>query len=328
MNPVRFWTNRPRRVRRPTSLDELHLRARTAVAKLTDSTSLASPSLVVADIPVGAAGHAVAGHFRLVSADTPALGHRLRGFRRRLFILRLALGKRYRLCQITIAPPRAQALSALFAKGGTVRVGKPQMYALATLIHEELHAVHDAGWPGLVQDRLLETPGVRQIAEGVIELGVEGLFLAILPKLGLAGLKKAAPLLQTRKAYVAQREAAAGLLSHIAVLAREPAGNVLTRALKYGSGMIALRTLAHDIARARDLDNRIPEWKWVLARFQPELPPSAESRIIREIVSPFDDLAGWFLNTHDVFGQAASNRGRQASSAAIRGLDDCMRRVA
>src|SRR5438094_4128435 len=177
MNPVRFWTSRPRRVRRPTGFEERDRGAGTAVAKLTDSTSLASPALVVADIPVGAAGHAVAGHFRLVSADTPALGDRLRGFRRRLFILRLALGKRYRLCQITIAAPRAQALSALFAKEGTVRVGKPQMYALATLIHEELHAVHDAGWPGLVQARVLETPGVRQIAEGESELGVEGLCL-------------------------------------------------------------------------------------------------------------------------------------------------------
>src|SRR5256885_12390961 len=122
MNPVTFWTTRPRRVRRPTSLDELHLRARTAVAKLTDSTSLASPSLVVADIPVGAARHAVAGHFRLVSADTPALGHRLPGFRRRLFLLRLALGKRYRLWPITNAPPPAPAPSGPFVQQRTAAI--------------------------------------------------------------------------------------------------------------------------------------------------------------------------------------------------------------
>jgi len=252
----------------------------------------------------------------------------LLGFRRRLDRLRLALGKRHRLCQITIASSGAQALSALFAKEGPVRVGEPLMHALATLIHEELHAVHYAGWPGLVQDRALETPGVRQIAEGITELGVEELFPAILPQLGLGGLRKAAPLLQTRRAYVAQREAARGLVNHIAGLGRKSPRDVLTRALQYGSGTIALRTLAHDIARARDLDNRIPEWRWSLARFQRELAPSAEAQIVRAIVSPFDELAGWFRNAPDGFAETASERGKEASTAVIRGLDDFMRAAA
>ncbi len=327
MNPVQLIPNRPQRVRRPTSLDELHRRARRAVTKLTDSTSVASPALVVADIPVNAAGHAVSGQFRLLSAGAAA-GPDLLGFRRRLDRLRLALGKRDRLCQITIASSGAQALSALFAKEGPVCVGEPLMHALATLIHEELHAVHYAGWPGLVQDRALETPGVRQIAEGITELGVEELFPAILPQLGLGGLSKAAPLLQTRRAYVAQRDAARGLVNHIAGLGRKSPRDVLTRALQYGSGTIALRTLAHDIARARDLDNRIPEWRWSLARFQRELAPSAEAQIVRAIVSPFDELAGWFRNAPDGFAETARERGKEASTAVIRGLDDFMRAAA
>ena len=224
------------------------------MTKLTDSTSVASPALVVADIPVNSAGHTVSGQFRLLSAGAAASPDLL-GFRRRLDRLRLALGKRHRLCQITIASSGAQALSALFAKDGPVRVGEPLRHALATLIHEELHAVHYAGWPGLVQDRALETPGVRQIAEGITELGVEELLPAILPQLGLGGLR-AAPFLQTRPAYVAQREAARGLVNHIAGLGRKSPRDVLMRALQYGSGTLALRTLAHDIARARDLGRR------------------------------------------------------------------------
>jgi len=201
------------------------------------------------------------------------------------------------------------------------------MHALATLIHEELHAVHYAGWPGLVQDRALETPGVRQIAEGITELGVEELLPAILPQLGLGGLR-AAPFLQTRPAYVAQREAARGLVDHIAGLGRKSPRDVLMRALQYGSGTLALRTLAHDIARARDLDNRIPEWRWSLARFQRELAPSAEAQIVRAIVSPFDELAGWFRNAPDGLAETARERGEEASTAVIRGLDDLMRAAA
>src|SRR5438132_508777 len=68
MNPLQLIPNRPQRARRPTSLDELHRRARRAVTKLTDSSSVASPALVVADIPVNSAGHAVSGQFRLLSA--------------------------------------------------------------------------------------------------------------------------------------------------------------------------------------------------------------------------------------------------------------------
>ena len=326
MNPVQLIPNRPQPVRRPTSLDELHRRARRAVTKLTDSTSVASPALVVADIPVNSAGHTVSGQFRLLSAGAAASPDLL-GFRRRLDRLRLALGKRHRLCQITLASSGAQALSALFAKEGPVRVGEPLMHALATLIHEELHAVHYAGWPGLVQDRALETPGVRQIAEGITELGVEELLPAILPQLGLGGLR-AAPFLQTRPAYVAQREAARGLVDHIAGLGRKSPRDVLMRALQYGSGTLALRTLAHDIARARDLDNRIPEWRWSLARFQRELAPSAEAQIVGAIVSPFDELAGWFRNAPDGLAETARERGEEASTAVIRGLDDLMRAAA
>jgi hypothetical protein len=209
-----------------------------------------------------------------------------------------------------------------------VPVGEPLMHALATLIHEEFHAVHYAGWPGLVQDRMLETPGVRQLTEGIIELGIEELLPSILPELGLGGLKRAVPFLQTRRACVAQHEAARALIDHIAALERAPARGVLTRALKYGSGMIALRTLAHDFARAADVDNRIPEWRWSLARFQPELPPGAERQIVRAIVAPFEDLAGWFRSTADVFGDAASEQGRRASSTAIQRLDDFMQTAA
>lgn len=327
MNPIRLSPGRPRRVRRPTTLDELHRHARAAVAKLTDSTSVASPSLSVADIPMGAAGHAVSGQFRLAS-DPAVASSGLRGFRGRLFRLRFAFGHGYRSCQITIGPSLARALSALFTKEGSVHVGEPLMHALATLIHEEFHAVHYAGWPGLVQDRTLETPGVRQITEGIIELGVEQLFPSILPELGLGGLKKAAPFLQTRRAYVAQNEAARALLNHIATLERKPVTGVLTRALRYGSGMIALRTLAHDIARAGDLDNRIPDWRWNLARFQAELPPSAERQVVRELVAPFEDLAGWFRNTADAFGDSAREQGRRASSTAIQRLDEFMKTAA
>jgi hypothetical protein len=324
MNPLQLYPGRPRRVRRPTTLDELHRHARAAVAKLTDSTSVASPTLSVEDIPKSAAGHAVTGQFRLASADAAVP----RCFRARLFRLRFAFGKRYRSCQITIVPSLARALSALFTKEGSVRVGEPLMHALATLIHEEFHAVHYVGWPGLVQDRVLETPGVRQLTEGIIELGIEELFPSILPELGLGGLKKAVPFLQTRRAYVAQHEAARALIDHIAALERAPATSVLTRALKYGSGVIALRTLAHDIARARDVDDRIADWKWNLARFQAELPPGAERQIVQEIVAPFEDLAGWFRNTADVFGDTASEQGRRASSTAIQRLDDFMKTAA
>ena len=310
------------------TLDELHRRARAAVAKLTGSTSVASPTLSVADIPITAAGHAVTGQFRLASGDAAVPSTIPRGFRGRLFRIRFAFGKRYRSCQITIAPSLARALSALFTKEGSVRVGEPLMHALATLIHEELHAVHYVGWPGLVQDRVLETPGVRQLTEGIIELGVEQFFPSILPELGLGGLKKVVRLLQTRRAYVAQHEAARALIDHIAALERAPAASVLTRALKYGSGMIALRTLAHDVARARDIANRIPEWRWKLARFQSELPAGAERQIVREIVAPFEDLAGWFGNTADVFGETAREQGRQATDAAIKRLDDFMKTAA
>jgi hypothetical protein len=202
------------------------------------------------------------------------------------------------------------------------------MHALATLIHEEFHAVHYVGWPGLVQDRVLETPGVRQITEGIIELGVEQLLPSILPELGLGGLKKVVRFLQTRRAYVAQQEAARTLIDHIAALERAPATSVLTCALKYGSGMIALRTLAHDVARARGIANRIPEWRWKLARFQPELPLGPERQIVREIVAPFEDLAGWFGDTGDVFGDTASELGRRASSTAIHRLDNFMKTAA
>jgi hypothetical protein len=85
-----------------------------------------------------------------------------------------------------------------------------------------------------------------------------------------------------------------------------------------------MRTLAHDVARARNLDNRIPEWRWSVARFQRELAPSAEAQIVRAIVSPFDELAGWFRNAPDVFAEAARERGREAGAAVIRGLDDFM----
>ena len=310
------------------TLDELHRHARAAVAKLTGSRSVASPTLSVADIPISAAGHAVTGQFRLASGDAAVPGTVPRGFRGRLFQLRFAFGKRYRSCQITIAPSLARALSALFTKEGSVRVGEPLMHALATLIHEEFHAVHYVGWPGLVQDRVLETPGVRQLTEGIIELGVEQLLPSILPELGLGGLKKVVRFLQTRRAYVAQHEAARALIDHIAALERAPATSVLTRVLKYGSGMIALRTLAHDVARARDIANRIPDWRWKLARFQPELPLGPERQIVREIVAPFEDLAGWFGNTDDVFGDTASEKGRRASSTAIHQLDDFIRTAA
>jgi hypothetical protein len=310
------------------TLDELHRHARAAVVKLTDSTIVASPTLSVADIPISANGHAVTGQFRLASGDAGVPSAVPRGFRGRLLRLRFAFGKRYRSCQITVAPSLARALSALFTKEGSVRVGEPLMHALATLIHEEFHAVHYVGWPGLVQDRVLETPGVRQLTEGIIELGVEELFPSILPELGLGGLKKVVPFLQTRRAYVAQHEAARALIDHIAALERAPAIGVLTRTLKYGSGMIALRTLAHDIARAADVDNRIPEWRWNLARFQAELPPGAERQIVQEIVAPFEDLAGWFRNNADVFGDTASEQGRRASSTAIQQLDDFMKTAA
>ena len=310
------------------SLDELHRHARAAVTKLTDSTSVASPTLSVADIPANAAGHAVTGQFRLASADAGLPGKAHQGFRGRLFRLRFAFGHGYRSCQITIGPSLARALSALFTKEGSVRVGEPLMHALVTLIHEEFHAVHYVGWPGLVRDRVLETPGVRQITEGIIELGIEQLFPSILPELGLGGLKKAVPFLQTRRAYVAQHEAARALIDHIAALERAPATSVLTRALKYGSGVIALRTLAHDIARARDVDNRIADWRWNLARFQAELPAGAERQIVQEIVAPFEDLAGWFRSTPDVFGDTASEQGRRASSTAIQRLDGFMKPAA
>lgn len=328
MNPVRRHPGKPRRVRRPTTLDELHRHARAAVAKLTGGTSVASPSLSVADIQRNAAGHAVTGHFQLASADAATLSTMPRGLRGRLFLLRFALGKHYRRCQITIASSSAEALAALFVKEGSVRVSRPLMHALATLIHEEFHATHYAGWPGLVQDRVLETPGLRQLTEGLIEVGVEELFPSILPELGLGGLKKALPFLQTRRAYVAQQEATRALLDHIAALERKPAREVLRRALKYGSGTIALRTLAHDIARAAGNGNRIPDWRWNLVRFQVELPPSAEKQIVREIVAPFEDLAGWFHNAVDAFGATAHERGRQTGSAAIQRLDDFMKTAA
>ncbi len=329
MNRVRFWPGKPRRVHRPLSLDELHRHARTAVAKLTDSTSLASPVLAVVDIPVNADGRAVSGHFRVVSPDAAMGGRDLHRWRRRVFWLGLALGrKRYRSCQITIGSPAAKALSVLFAKEGPVRVGDPLIQALGTLIHEEFHAVHYVGFQGLVQDMVLATPGIQQAAEGIVELGVEDLFLSILSQIGLGGLKVAAPFLQTRRVYVAQKEAVRGLLNHMAVLLRKPPGEVLKRALGYGSGMIAVRTLAHDIARAHALPDRVPEWQWVLARFQTELPPGAESRISREVVAPLEELAEWYRSSGDVFGDAASNQGLQASNAAIRGLDDCLRRAA
>ena len=310
------------------TLDELHRHARAAVAKQTGSTSVASSTLSVADIPKTADGHAVTGQFRLASRDATVPRTVPRGFRGRLFRIRFAFGKRYRSCQITIAPSLARALSALFTKEGSGRVGEPLMHALATLIHEEFHAVHYAGWPGLVQDRVLETPGVRQLTEGIIELGVEQLLPSILPELGMGGLQKVARFLQTRRVYVAQHEAAQALIDHIAALERAPATSVLTRALKYGSGMIALRMLAHDVTCARDIANRIPEWRWKFVRFQPELPLSPERQIVREILVPFDDLAGWFGNSGDVFGDTASEQGRRASSTAIHRLDGFLKTAA
>jgi hypothetical protein len=319
MTPDRLHRGKPRRVHRPTTLDELHRHARAAVARLTGGTSVASPNLSVADIPRNAAGHVVTGHFQLASADAAILGAMPRGWGGRLFVLRFALGKRHRRCQITIASSLAEALSALFLKEGSIRVSRPLMHALATLIHEELHAVHYAGWPGLVQDRILETPGVRQLTEGIIEFGVEELLPSILEEMGLAGLKKAAPFLQTRRAYVAQLEAARALLDHIATLERIPTRDVLTRALEYGSGAIALRTLAHDIARAAGNGSRMPDLRWNLVRFQVDLPPSAERQIVRELVAPFEDLAEWFRDSatrrlHEDTGLIASGTFHQTAT--------------
>lgn len=324
MKLFREHPSQPKRVRRPLTLDELHLHARTVVVKLTGSRSFASPTLSVAEIPLSVYGHAVGGQFRLASPDAGAPGARPRGVHGLLYRLHLALGTRYRSCEITIAPSLAEALSPLFAKEGSLRVGLSLVDALATLIHEEFHAVHSIGWPGLVQDRILETPGVRQLTEGIVELGVEKLFGSILPELGLGGLMKAAPLLQKRRAYVAQLEAARALVDHVAEVERVPANSVLTRALQFGSGTIALRTLVHDLACSRDLDDRIPEWKWKVARFQAELPPGAERRITLGIIAPFEELGAWFSSTPEVFGDTAREHGRLTGIRTIERLDDLM----
>ncbi len=179
-----------------------------------------------------------------------------------------------------------------------------------------------------MQDKLLDTPGVSQVREGLIELGVEEFLPSILLQLGLGGIKKALPFLKTRRAYVAQKEAARGLVDQIAGLTGKSPGFVLRRALEHGSGTIALRTLAHDIATSCGLDSRMPERQWFLGRFQRELPASAERTIIEQVLSPFEDLARWFRNTGDVFGDAAIDQGRMASDAAIRALDACINRAA
>ena len=56
-------------------------------------------------------------------------------------------------------------------------------------------------------------------------------------------------------------------------------------------------------------------------------PPEAAS-IVRTALAPFEDLAGWFGNTDDVFGDTASEKGRRASSTAIHQLDDFIRTAA
>lgn len=246
------------------------------------------------------------------------------GLRKRLFWARFALGSGYRSCQITIGHGEADALAALFVRQGPLRVTSATMAALATLIHEEFHAVHYAGWPGIALEQLVDAPGLRQFSEGVIEAGVHGLLAPMLPRLGLGGLQKALPLLRSRVAYPAQHLAVRALLDHTATLLGVPLDELLRRAIRWGGRMVALRNLAHDIASAQRLEGRIPDWQWPVVRIQRDFPGCIEGTLMRDVLLPFEALGQWFASGEldpEQTVQAGINTGKAIIGALVSRLE-------
>jgi hypothetical protein len=67
--------------------------------------------------------------------------------------------------------------------------------------------------------------------------------------------------------------------------------DVLKRLLANGGQLIALRTLAHEVAVHTGRKNRLSEPHWYVARFRSRLPVCAEASLVDEMLRPFADLA-------------------------------------
>ena len=274
---------------RPQSLDELHQRAQAAVASVIGARSFAAARVLVADLPARRNGHDVTGQFQPFSPGLGGVLAQARGFRRALIWFWIAIGRRFRSGQITLLSSYEDALSPLWRAEHRLAVNRRLMNALATLIHEEFHAINQ-DWSWLVADRIWVNPAVARFGEGIVELGVEEFLPAIFDEMRLGGLRTALILLQSRRAYVAEKEAARALVTATADLLGTSRRDLLKQILANGGQLIALRTLAHEVVAHTGRKDRLSEPHWYVARFQRTLPACAEASLVDELLRPFVDL--------------------------------------
>ena len=191
----------------PQSLDELHQRMQTEVIELTGGRSFAAPTVAVFEVARQPDGRIVTGGFHAFQSDQITALRRAGLLRRRLLLLRAAFFERYHAGHISLVAPYADALALIWKGQPPYQISQTFMKALASLAHEEFHAISQEWW-WLVHDRLLSTPAVNQFGEGLAELAVQELLPEILTLMKLAPLRKSLHFLDSRTYYLRQREAA------------------------------------------------------------------------------------------------------------------------
>jgi hypothetical protein len=232
----------------------------------------------------------VTGTFHAFQSDMIAALRQAGPFRQRLLVLRANVFRRYQFGQISLVSPYADALSLIWKGQPPYQVSQTFMRALASLAHEEFHAISQE-WIWIVLDRQIGTPSLDQLREGLAELAVQEYLPSILSLMKMAPLRKSLHFLDSRKNYVQQREAPRALVGQAAATLAKPNQDILKSLVGNGAGVIALRLLAHEIARHTARADRYPDAQWLRRRFQNPLPSCGEQMIVEELLAPFAELA-------------------------------------